>query len=568
MATAKYEVLSQTIEVMLSPGSATFEVPVFQRAYAWGPEEIGQLLDDVFGQASKSELPYFLGSIVLASRDDDSDRHGDFVLDGQQRLTTVSLIISALIEMMRQSGEDGPEEHNMYLFSRKQKGKRLPKLKLQAADNETFNTLLANPNLYKDKQWRTSKVSTALQHIFKGIEFYSINNTDFSSTSNPYDKMLERLLYDVELVRITAPSEREAFRLFETLNDRGLSLSAADLVKNKLFSSCGNEIDDAVEAWSSMLNSINDDDIVNFLRTYWIAFNGFVRKRGLYDVYRNHIDGLDSTSATLLAIELDKVAKDYEQIISPSSTISNWGVLVNEALERLNLYRARSCRPFLLKLTALSPEEILCGVRICESITVRYSLVGEKNPNLLETIYSEFCRIFREEEEPWRHIFTSKYMDDIPSDREFETKLSEMEINTLSQAWREFLSQINTHLGTGETTIQRDGRVHVEHILPQNPRAVALQESKLTKDEADELVNKLGNLTLLCGKRNRQISNKAFSDKRNMYLGSEILMTRNLYDFDKWEKDNILNRSIELAKIAKNAFLHPREIISSKKLNL
>ena len=561
---AKYEVLSQTIEVMLSPGSATFEVPVFQRAYAWGPEEIGQLLDDIFGQASKSDLPYFLGSIVLASREDDIDRHGDYVLDGQQRLTTISLIISALIHKMRQAGEDGADEHYMYLFSRRQKGKRLPKLKLQAADNEAFTILLANPVLNKDKQWKSSKISNALTHILKGLDEYSKMNPDFSAVTNPYDKMLQRILYDVELVRITAPSEREAFRLFETLNDRGLSLSAADLVKNKLFSSCGVEIDDAVEAWSNMLNSLSDDDIVNFLRTYWIAFKGFVRKRGLYDVYRNHIDGLDSTTATLLVMELEKIAKDYEQIVSPKSSNSLLGVQVNEALERLSLYRARSCRPFLLKLTGLSREEILQGVRICESITVRYSLVGEKNPNLLETIYSEFCRIFRDEKDPWNAILNSRYMEDIPYDREFETKLSDMEINATSPAWREFLSQVNTYMGTGETFILRDGRVHVEHILPQNPRAVTLQESNLTKDEALELVNKIGNLTLLCGKRNRHISNKAFSEKINIYSESEILMTRKLSEFDSWDRDKINARSLNISNIAKNIFPHPKEIISIK----
>ena len=155
-------------------------------------------------------------------------------------------------------------------------------------------------------------------------------------------------------------------------------------------------------------------------------------------------------------------------------------------------------------------------------------------------------------------------MEDIPYDREFETKLSDMEINATSPAWREFLSQVNTYMGTGETFILRDGRVHVEHILPQNPRAVTLQESNLTKDEALELVNKIGNLTLLCGKRNRHISNKAFSEKINIYSESEILMTRKLSEFDSWDRDKINARSLNISNIAKNIFPHPKEIISIK----
>lgn len=559
MATAKYEVLSQTIEVLLSPGSATFEVPVFQRAYAWGPEEIGQLLDDVFNTGSKSDLPYFLGSIVLASTDGKDDRHGDLVLDGQQRLTTVTLLIAALVEKMRERGEDGADEHKMYLFSRRMKGKRLPKLKLQAADDDAYETLLAEPLSYSDPKWKASRIGIALKRIFEGVEEYAEKNPDFSASPNPYDRMLQRLLYDVELVRITAPSEREAFRLFETLNDRGLSLSAADLIKNKLFSCCGTEIDDAVEAWSSMLNFVKDDDVVNYLRTYWIAFKGFARKRGLYDAYRTHIDGLDATSGTLFAMELEDVAKEYEQIIAPTVNKSKWGVEVVEALDRLSIYRARSFRPFVLRLTKLAPAEILRGVRLCESITVRYSLVGEKNPNLLETIYSDFCRIFRDESEPWKVIAESKHMDDIPGDKEFSTKLANMEIPTVTQAWREFLAQLNSVLGTGETRIQRDGRVHVEHVLPQTPRAVALQEARLSIEEAAGLIYRIGNLTLLSGRRNRQLSNKAFSEKRRNYEGSEILMTRELAKCQSWGREEIEARSELLATTAVRAYPHPRE---------
>ena len=271
MATAKYEVLSQTIEVLLSPGSATFEVPVFQRAYAWGAEEIGQLLDDLFGSSSGFDLPYFLGSIVLVSNEG-GERHGDMVLDGQQRLTTVSLVILALIEKMREQGEEGVDEHKMYLFTRRSKGKKLPKLKLQDADNEAYEKILDQPSECESTRWKSSRICAALKKIYAGIEEHATNNPAFSE------------------VRITAPSEREAFRLFETLNDRGLDLSSADLVKNKLFAACGDEIDDAVEYWSSMLSYVKDDDVVNFLRAYWIATTNLVRKRDLYDEYRKYID--------------------------------------------------------------------------------------------------------------------------------------------------------------------------------------------------------------------------------------------------------------------------------------
>lgn len=561
MAAAKYEVLSQTVEVLLSPGSALFDVPVFQRTYAWGSEEIGQLLDDIYGESAKSELPYFLGSIVLATREgSEALPSGDMVLDGQQRLTTISLLIAALIQRMKENGEDGAEENRTYLFSRRVKGKRSTKLTLQPVDRDSFELLVNDPNQSDTSAQKSSPIGLAMNRILKGIDHYAKKSSEYINSQNPYELMLQRLLYDVELVRITAPSERDAFRLFETLNDRGLSLSAADLIKNKLFSRCGNEIEDAVEAWSNMLACVHDDDVVNYLRAYWIAFRSFVRKRGLYDSYRNHIDSLDSTTATLFTIDLEESAKAYEQIFSPNPNNCTWGLEVAEALERLILYRARSCRPVLLALARKSESDMQRGVRLCESITVRFSIVGERNPNLLEAIYAEICKALRDSANPWDTIAKSRLMDEVPSDDQFKEKLAAMEITSVTPAWREILAQLNAKLGTGETRIQRGGRVHVEHILPQKPRAVALQDSKLTKEEAQVLAHRIGNFTLLSGRRNQQASNRRFADKRHHYTASEILITRKIGEFESWGKDEIERRSMELAETAVLAFPHPRKI--------
>jgi uncharacterized protein with ParB-like and HNH nuclease domain len=106
--------------------SAQFKIPPFQRRYAWGAEEIGQLLDDLFGESTSTELPYFLGSIVLA-RQEGVDLTPELVLDGQQRLTTLSLLISVLIDKTREAGKTDADWNKMYLFSRSQKGKQTPK---------------------------------------------------------------------------------------------------------------------------------------------------------------------------------------------------------------------------------------------------------------------------------------------------------------------------------------------------------------------------------------------------------------------------------------------------------
>src|SRR5215213_996900 len=386
-----------------------------------------------------------------------------------------------------------------------------------------------------------------------------------SVASEIYGTMLERILYDVEIVRITAPSEKDAFRLFVTLNDRGLALSAADLIKNKLFSRCDTEIEDATDSWASVVACTKDDDIVDFLRYYWIASYGFVRKRGLYDKYRNHINTLGPTEAALLAIDLDESARNYEQMVNPNPNTYSWGEDVAFTLERLNTYRARGCRPVILACSKFRPDDVPKIVHLCESITVRHSIVGEKSANRVEAIYAEICRALRDSRGTLEEIFKeelSAYLREIPSDEEFIHKLENMEILSITPAWREIIARINTRLGTGETRVESPNRVHVEHILPQNPRATVLTESFVSMEEAAQLVPRIGNLTLLSGRKNREASNKPFSSKRANYATSEITMTQQLANYEFWSKEQIQNRSTELAAIAAKVYPHPSSIVS------
>jgi hypothetical protein len=572
MANSKYEVVSQTVEVLLSPGTARFEVPPFQRTYSWGADEINQLVDDIFGESpeshesSNSELPYFLGSIVLATVEESDGSGPDLILDGQQRLTTLSLIIAALIQKLNEGSADEAGEYRTYLFSRRVRGQSRPKVLLQNEDRRVYESLIREPSNYKDKKYKNTSIGIALAKIYAAIERFVSQAKSKSAANDSYGAMLERLLYDVELVRITAPSERDAFRLFETLNDRGLALSAADLIKNKLFSRCGTEIEDATDAWSSVVACTKDDDIVDFLRYYWIAVYGFLRKRSLYDKYRNHIDTLGSTEAAVLALDLDESARNYEQFVNPNPKTYPWGLEVASTLERLNTYRARGCRPVILACNKFRPSDIPRIVDLCESITVRHSIVGERSTNRLEVIYADICRVLRNPEPALELLFKSEplsqFMLEIPSDEDFTDRLEKMEILSVTPAWREILTRINSSFGTGETRVETPNRVHVEHILPQHPRATVLTESGVSMDEAARLVSRIGNLTLLSGRKNREVSNKPFSSKRASYAASEIAMTNQLARFDKWGGEQIESRSRQLAEIAAKIYPHPVDIVS------
>ena len=193
----------------------------------------------------------------------------------------------------------------------------------------------------------------------------------------------------------------------------------------------------------------------------------------------------------------------------------------------------------------------------CESITIRHSIVGERNPNQLEKIYADLCVALRKDKSrPVQEILADTGFD-IPDDGEFEELFANTVLTTVTTAWREILVRLNSLLSTGETRVEGATKVHVEHILPKKPGAKTLQEANLKPQEADELIGRIGNLTLLSGKINREISNKPFSIKRKRYESSEIALTRSIAKEERWGREEIEKRSRELAKLAIEAYPWP-----------
>jgi hypothetical protein len=566
MADPKYAVESLTVELLLSPNSVAFKVPAFQRNYAWGAEEVNQFIDDLYydqfwlNDTTSNELPYFLGSIVLAKKDDSS-----LILDGQQRLTTISLLLIVLHQKLNHLKFEDASEIKKFLASGKIGQRKKPKIELQPSDSDIYRTLLRleNSNYSAvDVRYKKHNLAHAIIKINDRLSEYA-KTSNGSSDIETFRGMLEKLLYGVEFVIITSPSESDAFKLFEALNDRGLALNAADLIKNKLFAQCGRvEISDAIEAWNNMVEAVGDREIVNFLRFFWIATKGFVRKRGLYDAYRQYLEKLNAADSGLFASKLEEQAKEFQQIIRPNSDNNSlWDAEVIKGLKRLLRYGAKSCRSVLLACAIYRRDDLSKLVEACETITIRYSTVGEKNPNLLENMYSDLCTKMRKN--PLSSSKSVRFEDlikgsdlvkEIPRDKEFKELFAKVELNKVSPTWREVLVKINSVLSTGETEIADAQKVHVEHILPQKSRAKTLSEARLSSEEASELIGRIGNLTLLSGRKNRKISNKPFSLKKSSFESSEIALNRQIDTQAEWGRSQIENRSEELADLAVQAY--------------
>lgn len=563
MLGATYDVTELNVEGLLKPDSVAFEVPTFQRRYAWRSEEVEELLADLYENddwMSKSgeALPYFLGSIVLAKSRKSDGSSTDLVLDGQQRITTVSLILAVFKHKLEMLGSTETETFKSCLLTGELGETKVPKIKLQKEDEKTYVTLCTFPDQCAEPEFRKNLLVQAVRKISAGIDEYSMDLMKKHQLHTQQDaliRMAKRLLYSVKFVRITAPTEAAAFRLFETLNDRGLALSAADLIKNKIFSDCGEKHRDEVrESWKEITEAVGNDEVVNFLRNFMIAFYKSSRKETLYDDLKNVIEEKKKMPAGVIGFvtEIKEAALVYKHIASPTDQ-APWGSDTVETLKRINTFRARSCRPALLICARRALPSLGKLARAVEVTTVRYSIVGEHKPVTLEKAYAYMCKGLRKNPKAVDEVI-AELAQFIPKDAEFKENFSRLDVDNVSSTWREILISLNNILATGETRVQGPDKVHVEHILPRSPAKAALIEANLTLKEAAELSSRIGNLTLLDGKKNQSVSNKEFSYKRPFFEGSEISLNINISKQLKWGSDEIEARSQELAQLAVQAW--------------
>lgn len=548
-----FRVQASSIDELLLSQKICFQVPLYQRAFAWNAEQVEELLDDLYEFDAPRAERYFLGSLVFAG-----DGDALVVLDGQQRLTTISLLLAVFAGMLERAGSLAAGDLRRYLFGGRFGEPEIPKLRLQEEDRPVYEALLRAPLDAKatDLKTRLGKaVSRIRDRLSKLVE----------DSKHPESQTLvraaKRLLDDVEVVRIEAPTEVEAFRLFETLNDRGLDLSAADLIKNKLFAQAGARLGPELKLlWERITDALNTNagELGNFLRHYWIAFHAPVRKDQLFAAYSSHIATLGETGVLAFVRELVDGAESYQAIANPNAS-SSWDDESHETLEVLQALRARSCRPLLMVVAKRWPESFSWVARACEVASIRHTLVGEGNPNQLDRVYSTLCRELAVDTVDVRATIESRLGPAIPDGAAFVEAFSSTSVGTVTSSWRAVLERLNDALSSGEARVRGPRTVQVEHVLPQSPSPAALLEAGLSNEQARELCGRIGNLTLLLGKRNQSVSNGPFSAKRDVLGASDLPINRDFRDAGAWGPVQITERSRSLAALAERVWPWPIE---------
>lgn len=532
---------------LFSVGNEQFIVPVYQRRYLWGKDQWMDLWNDI--QNIEVGEDHFLGSIVVINPQHNIEINQFEVVDGQQRLTTLSLLIAALRDSLIQSGGEqevsiGEALHG-YLHCSTMFNKNLPKLIPGKLDRNDFDAIVDR----KIKVMTDSNMYSAY-HFFKG----------HFSEQNDLVELAKTIIGSLKVVLIQVMSHKDAFRLFETLNDRGLSLSATDLIKNYILSKAArtseDELDDIVETWDEIVELVGQLDHLRFFRQVLLSkTDGVFSFNKLYDRYKSLVDKSDSIVD--LVDELKEYAVLYNQICTANTKYPS----VNEKLRAINAIGAATSYTLLLKLLKnhVTEQQLVSILNLIETFALRRAICSWSTNNL-DSIFNQLALNVPVDTrcvEYVKGVLTRA--DYIPSDADFVANLKTKNFRQDDQC-KYILERIEDyHVNfSKEKSIANRSLVHIEHIMPKTIKSKSSKkeygdwETYLGTDTAlhDIHVNKIGNLTLLGSSLNISASNNPFEEKKKNYEQSSIIMTKQLADYPKWDISTIQERTDRLADIA------------------
>lgn len=535
-----------------------FVVPPNQREYSWNDEQVVAFLDDIQVAIRTPDRPYFLGTIVLTlGKGEQLD-----VADGQQRLSTTTMVLAAIRDYYRGKGlsEMANSIQNDFLSTFDiQTEQKESKLKLNTDDNHFFveNVIHTSSDRKAVEPAKRSHrlIQEAYQIIKQRIFSYEKNGGPEYAKSYLKDWM-HYLQRKAKVMMLTVSNSESAFKMFETLNDRGLKTSQVDLVKNHIFSMADDRLPEAQRFWSSMRTAIetvsdnNDDITLEFLRSVCCLMNGPTTKQDILKVLKEKTS--TKTEAMRVMTELESISKEYAALLN--SDHFKWNKYpqgVGRSLQTMALLGATQIRPLMLAMAiAFDEKETDAAFRKCISWTVRFFIRNIRGGRLDDGYANLANKVYIKQIKNANDL-KSAAKDIVVPDGEFRASFEAARSGTAKIA-RYYLRSLETSAQNQPDAefIPNDdtGAINLEHVLPNNPDPGTWLN--VTEQDMESHFARLGNLALLKAVKNNDIGNKSFEEKKKVYKDSTYLLTEQLKDVVEWNTQEIDERQKVLAELA------------------
>ncbi|MGU8236115.1 DUF262 domain-containing protein [Clostridium perfringens] len=577
MFTEKVKAKEYYIKDLLS-NKFLFEIPDYQRAYSWTKENLKQLVEDIWESVELNKArgnkefdqyePYFLGSIVLCSKEYKDDGCGIYdVIDGQQRLTSIIMLIAAIRDLIDNEEYKKVLSDLIYQKPNVLMGiKESIRVKARGKEEEFFKKyILTNGGTELVKDLDMEELSEAKQNMVNAIEVFrdSFFNENGELLEEKLNEFIVYLLQKVVLVVITTESFTSAFRLFNVINARGLPLTDSDLLKSENLRVMNPEIrKEYTDIWESHEQDLGKeklDQIIGFMRTMKLknkveesVYEEFSKKifrnepeylgvnfvnhltavKALYDKYI--IDGnLEGVSE-----EEKSYYKNLINIMREFLPYDDWMAAVIRFAEKFN-----------------DDNLVLEFVKVLEKRLVIDWVNGNSFADRLNRVYG-ILEVIEEKDSLEEIKEAPVFLYDLErTTAYFENALNDIDFYSKGRMMipKYIFVRLDMEKRPNEVLDYSD-KIMIEHVLPRNAKE-AYWKDNFSADQRRNWANKFGNLVIITGAKNTRANNKPFAEKVEQYLSkkSDFAITKEVLELSDWNMDSLkdrheslVNRALEL----------------------
>lgn len=556
-------IISDTIE----KNKRVFKIPVYQRNYDWNNVQCEKLFSDII-DAFYSQKKHFTGTIVyITGEHHSSNLSEDLIIDGQQRLTTIMILLKALLDKAIEANDSVVSELNDFLFNRHCEEEFKLKLKPVKADNKQFQALMQNNTDIFDKN--SNIIRNYL--LFKKL-------IDINLEKGLFVKDILEGMKKLEIVEIVLDKSQgdEPQVIFESINSTGLELSLADKIRNFVL--------------------MDDDKQDELFERYWLPLEEMIGNKLLADYFITYLDykmsekvSKDNAYSRFIKLckennlshedvlkDLTKYAKFYSAFIGRRN---NYSTQINKYLCDFRAIDQSTQYLFLFDVFSdfeenlINEDVVIKVLSFFRSYFVR-RIICEHSSNSLRGLFKTlYNRLFKDGnynkyyETIYTFFKTTNTRDKLVEDDEFFESLVYKKLYTKKKVCKYLLSTIENE--NSSETLNVDN-LSIEHILPQKENALVWKKAlgDTYTDTYTNYLHTLGNLTITG--YNSELGTKPFAEKKSMIieLSKANVLNELIVTVDEWNESTILNRAKALAKKVLSIFnIEESELIEKPSLS-
>lgn len=569
MSSRSVETNLQSLEEQLKQFDK-IRIPQYQRSYDWSDSEVTVFWSDIRESMNQERESYFIGPIVTKLADGKELE----LIDGQQRITTSLLILSAIrrlfVEEFKKTNDIKLHDYSKILEKR-----FVLSDSLEDENNGQNRYLMNEENMpifddfivecKSDIEIENKKKEFKKEHSnYKLLDAYSLlmkkirKEIDSGFDQDFLKSIVKYVFSKLKLINIKVGDESDAFLIFETLNDRGKALDTIDLIKNAMFSKVkGTNFERVKKNWIVMQSNLDKADSPNeFLSSFWLSQAEKFNKMSIFDDIKKRLSKSER-SVVIFSELLREFSEVYNAVRNKQDDFwQEYDQSVRSKIGDLKVIKAKAVTPIMMAAAIkFSNDEYRKLLNYLCIIQVRYILIGEGSTQKYSSEIAKIPKkIFDGELTKARKVFESLNKSGvyIPDD-EFELAFSSVSISDTKKV-KYLLSEIEHSITTKDRIVNPNGSiVNIEHLIPKSESENWKSDyTGINYEDYSKQVNRLGNLFLTNAKINGKMKQYDFEKKKSILFAEEceFATTSELKEKTKWDLSGIEKRQEQLAKLA------------------